>query len=165
MFCTVSVTAKVVPGARSGAGGFVVSDVSTRSGRGPTTWTVFVVVTSPPLSDHARTLNVFGPGVSARKNQVATRGRDALTLPRVNASGTPRKLMVVPSHRVVRTSSSVTPRGISVGSTWTPDATYDGAETVTSTANVEPTCGFSVLVMNAASGGVGSPRITVAAMP
>ena len=36
-FCTVSVTEKVVPGARTGAGGFADTDVSCRSGRATVT--------------------------------------------------------------------------------------------------------------------------------
>ena len=161
----MSVTEKVEPGARSGVAGVVARAVSTRSGRGGTTCTVFVAVTSPPFSDHARILNVFGPTVSARSHHVATRGRPAGTLPRVSASATLRKLIETPSQRVVCTSSSVTPRGISVGSTCTPDARYDGAPTVACTANVEPTSGFSVLVRNADRGGVGSPRMIMAARP
>src|SRR5262249_58949821 len=124
-FWTESVTVKALPGASIGAGGFRVIEVCTRLGLGATTWTVWVMSTWPPFSDHARNLKVCGPIASALTFQKMMRGTPETRLPSVNASGLWRKLIVTPSQRSVSTSTSVTPRGISVGSTWTPCARYD----------------------------------------
>ena len=78
---TVSETEHVVPGARTGAGGFSVNAVSTRSPLTGMTSGVVIAVTSPPFSDHVRILKVFGPVVSALNSHVAERGKPDTTLP------------------------------------------------------------------------------------
>ena len=85
--------------------------VSTRSALTGTTSGVVVAVTSPPFSDHARILKVFGPGVSALNSQVAERLKPGTTLPSVSASGTRGSSWSRRPSRVVCTSSNVTPAG------------------------------------------------------
>ena len=63
----MSVTAKVAPGAATGADGLVPMPVGTRLAVSGWTCTIVLATISPPFSDHARTKNVLGPAVSARK--------------------------------------------------------------------------------------------------
>ena len=118
----MSVSANAAPGARVGAGGFIVTTVGARFASVATACTVAVAVTSPPFPDPARARNVSGPAVLAWNVHVAERPSMGTRLPSVTPSRG-AQFMTTPSCRVVLPLTGVTPSGSAVSSTWTPDVT------------------------------------------